>query len=103
MRELFAWLKGVAPSQDQTAASVSMGSSAKVREWLIQAGLGPHAPAFSAVSEQEFKHLMMQAMPLFPPIGQALSRLQNSICKFQNADWMGGTNTHTERSWCLCA
>ena len=64
MRELFAWLKGVPPSQDQ--ASVAMGGSAKVREWLTQAGLGLHAPAFAAVSEHEFKHLMMQAMPLLP-------------------------------------
>lgn len=70
MREggLFAWLKG---PQDQAGAPASRGGNAKVREWLIQAGLGPHAPAFSAVSEDEFKHLMMQALPpcvLSPPI-----------------------------------
>ena len=38
-------------------------SSSSVHEWLAQAGLGHHAPAFAGTSEAEFRSLLMQVMP----------------------------------------
>ena len=37
-----------------------------VHDWLAQAGLGHHAPAFAGTSEAEFRSLLMQVMPPSP-------------------------------------